>query len=177
MKLKSFKNLFSSKGFTLIELLIVIAVLGVLAAGVLVAIDPGEQLARGRDASRKSSISQLGRAIQAYYTANGAYLDASVGVPTGWRAILLAAGDIKVFPSVVPNTPVFTCTGGPENGFCYRGSPTTTDMVVSTRMESKSERNKCAGGVATWYVYSTAEGKAGLYCNATDPPVGVTGLL
>ena len=45
-----------SRGFTLIELLIVIAVLGVLAAVVLVAIDPGQQLARGRDSGRKPSI-------------------------------------------------------------------------------------------------------------------------
>ena len=66
MKLKSILRNFSSKGFTLIELLIVIAILGVLAAGSLVAIDPVEQLARARDSGRKSAVTQMGRALQAY---------------------------------------------------------------------------------------------------------------
>ena len=42
------------KGFTLIELLIVIAILGVLAVVILVAINPQEQLARGRGGGRTS---------------------------------------------------------------------------------------------------------------------------
>jgi prepilin-type N-terminal cleavage/methylation domain-containing protein len=42
-------------GFTLIELLIVIAILGVLAVVVLVAINPIEQLARTRDGGRLTS--------------------------------------------------------------------------------------------------------------------------
>ncbi|MBU4016638.1 prepilin-type N-terminal cleavage/methylation domain-containing protein, partial [Patescibacteria group bacterium] len=44
------------KGFTLIELLIVIAVLGILATGVLIALDPIEQINRGRDSGRVSSV-------------------------------------------------------------------------------------------------------------------------
>ncbi|HVZ11492.1 MAG TPA: prepilin-type N-terminal cleavage/methylation domain-containing protein, partial [Patescibacteria group bacterium] len=48
-----------SRGFTLIELLVVIAVIGVLAAIVLLAVNPTEQLARGRDANRISSIEGL----------------------------------------------------------------------------------------------------------------------
>ncbi|HVZ11787.1 MAG TPA: prepilin-type N-terminal cleavage/methylation domain-containing protein, partial [Patescibacteria group bacterium] len=47
------------RGFTLIELLVVIAVIGVLAAIVLLAVNPTEQLARGRDANRISSIEGL----------------------------------------------------------------------------------------------------------------------
>ena len=54
------------KGFTLIELLIVIAILGVLAVVVLVAINPVQQLARTRDAGRKSSVAQIGHAVAAY---------------------------------------------------------------------------------------------------------------
>jgi len=44
------------KGFTLIELLIVIAVLGILAAGVLATIDPFEQFKKARDSNARNSV-------------------------------------------------------------------------------------------------------------------------
>ncbi len=174
MKKFLFNKFFSSKGFTLIELLIVIAILGVLAAGVLVAIDPVEQLARGRDTGRKSAVTQLGRALQAYYTSNSVY-----PVTAGWNTTLVNSGEIKVFPSN-PAGVTAPCTGGTAvNEFCYK-SNVTPDIVVYTRMESKSEARKGAcGGVAanTWYVYSSADGKAGLYCNVAEPTASITGLL
>ena len=54
-------------GFTLVELLIVIALLGVLAAAVLAAINPLEQANRARDAKMRSDASQLLAAIDRYY--------------------------------------------------------------------------------------------------------------
>lgn len=61
------------KGFTMIELLIVIAVLGILAVAVLAAINPIEQINRGRDTGSRSDAEQLIGAIDRYYTANGYY--------------------------------------------------------------------------------------------------------
>jgi prepilin-type N-terminal cleavage/methylation domain-containing protein len=55
------------KGFTLVELLIVIALLGVLAAAVLAAINPLEQANRARDTRVKSDASQLLAAIDRYF--------------------------------------------------------------------------------------------------------------
>lgn len=57
-----------SQGFTMIELLIVIAVLGVLATAVLAAINPIEQIDRGRDTGSRSDAEQLLSAIDRYYT-------------------------------------------------------------------------------------------------------------
>jgi len=54
------------KGFTMIELLIVIAVLGVLAIAVLAAINPIEQINRGRDTGSRSDAEQLLSAIDRY---------------------------------------------------------------------------------------------------------------
>jgi prepilin-type N-terminal cleavage/methylation domain-containing protein len=175
MKIKSLLSRFSPRGFTLIELLIVIAILGVLAATVLVAIDPVEQLNRGRDAGRKSSISQLGRALQAYYTATSAY-----PVVGGWNTTIVGSGDIKVFPANPGSPTVPGCSGGNvANNYCYKVNA-TPDVVVYSHMESKLEKNKgTCGGVDlnTWYVYSSAEGKAGTLCQAAEPAAGATGLL
>jgi prepilin-type N-terminal cleavage/methylation domain-containing protein len=58
-------------GFTLIELLIVIAILGILAAAVLVAINPGKRTRQAQDAKRKNDIGALATEVQAYYVSPG----------------------------------------------------------------------------------------------------------
>jgi len=60
-----------SKGFTMIELLIVIAVLGILAVAVLSAINPIEQINRGRDTSSRSDTEQLLSAVDRYNASVG----------------------------------------------------------------------------------------------------------
>src|ERR1700741_4615744 len=49
----------SSPGFTLVELLIVIAIIGFLAAAVLVAVDPVKRIQDSRDARRYSEVNAI----------------------------------------------------------------------------------------------------------------------
>jgi len=64
-------NFRMKQGFTLIELLIVIAILGILAAAVLIAINPGKRTRQAQDAKRKNDIGAMATEIQGYYVSPG----------------------------------------------------------------------------------------------------------
>jgi len=70
---KFFSKLKSQLAFTMIELLIVIAILGILAVAVLAAINPIEQINRGRDTGSRSDAEQLLSAIDRFYAYKGYY--------------------------------------------------------------------------------------------------------
>lgn len=169
-----------NKGFTLIELLIVMAILGVLAVVVLVAINPVQQLARTRDAGRKSTVTQLGHALEAYYTSHGgSYLTTGsncTGGSTAWIQCLVDAGELSTVPAAISYSisGITACTNasgtdpGEQNGVCYdHDGPATASLVVA-RLESESESSKCSSG-DPWFIWATAYGRGGLVCSATKP--------
>jgi prepilin-type N-terminal cleavage/methylation domain-containing protein len=145
------------EGFTLIELLIVIAVLGVLAAVVLVAINPVQQLARTRDIGRVSSVTQIGHAMESYYTShNGAY-------PTTLAA-LVTAGELSTVPSQVTNTLSTYCTGNTQ-GWCFASD--TDSAAVWSNLESSSQKDAagCTAAQTAVTVYASLSGRTCVICS------------
>lgn len=149
-------------GFTLIEVLIVIAVLGILAAGVLVVIDPFEQLARSRDSVRISAVRQLSKAMSGYRISNPAY-------PTqdnNWMTSLVNSGELKN-PIQNPNinsTCPFGANVGSQNGYCYL---TDGNAVIYAIVESKSYRQKiswCTSPIILTFMWNSQDDKIGLAC-------------
>lgn len=179
MKLKKFyKNIMNKKllrGFTLIELLIVMAILGVLAVVVLVAINPVQQLARTRDAGRKSGVTQIGHAAEAFYTSHGgSYMSA-----TGWLSTLSLAGELSSIPQEIAGTATGynRCVTNQTSGWCYNIDGTLSNSVIYTRLESLSEGSKCTTSTDTaYFIFSTTAGRGGLVClsSAAGEPIWST---
>jgi hypothetical protein len=76
---------------------------GVLAVVVLVAINPAEQMRRARDTGKISGAAQIGRAVQAYYTANGCLPGSNAGAPCPatdvWSADITNSQELRVMPA------------------------------------------------------------------------------
>ena len=120
-------NKSSRKGFTLIELLIVIAILGIMAATVLVAINPAAKINSAKDTTVKSDMGQLVNALQAYYTGAGNQ------VYPATLATLTTAGELKSLPKQqASNGGCLTASGVDATDYCYTGTAGQNVAVWAT---------------------------------------------
>ena len=135
------------RGFTLIELLIVIAIMGILAAAVLVAINPLRRSQQARDASRKSDIGQYASALQAYYVipGNGLYPTNVSGAADTALTGLTASGSLKRL-ALDPK--------GNSYSYTSSGNVTPNESAVFATMEAPTAATgwwcwRSSNGVAT----------------------------
>jgi prepilin-type N-terminal cleavage/methylation domain-containing protein len=117
-----------SLGFTMIELLIVISILGFLAVAVLAAINPIEQINRGKDTGSRSDAEQLLSSIDRYYASNG-YYPWTIG-PTDVQTGTSAAGNAAAGSGVQV---LFNTTVNPldETGCSWAAKLTSGDALVA----------------------------------------------
>lgn len=76
----------NAQGFTLIELLVVIGILAVLLAIVLVAINPQRQFAQANNTQRKSDVTAILNALNAYMADSGGDLPTATQTGTAISA-------------------------------------------------------------------------------------------
>jgi len=118
-------NCRKSFGFTLIELLIVIAILGILAAAVLVAINPGKRTRQAQDAKRKNDIGALATELQAFYTAPG------LGCYPTALTTLQTQGFVKQLPKDVTGNQYSYVTGAAGAGCAAPAGPTEVGLYAT----------------------------------------------
>jgi len=151
------------KGFTLIELLIVIAIIGLLAAVVLIAINPAEMMKRGRDSQRLSDVTNLKKAIDIYVATSfqipatcvastlygcgaAACTDAQrSSAGTGWVPIILTQ-NIPTLPVDPSSGQTITYTaavpGTATANYRLACSPASTTFEINTYLESTTNTSK-----------------------------------
>jgi len=135
------------RGFTLIELLIVIAILGILAAAVLVAINPGKRTRQAQDAQRKNDVGALATEVQGFYTTpgQGCYPDS--------LAVLTAQGYLKQMPTQPGTTDAYLYATSGNPATCTGDGGPTEVSIYATLAEPTG------GGTELW-CYQTSAGKA-----------------
>lgn len=82
----------NQSGFTLIELLLVIAIIGILAAIIFVAVDPGKRIKQARNAERWAEVNAILNAILNYAADNKGNLPTGIDSIAGSYQILGTGG-------------------------------------------------------------------------------------
>lgn len=160
----------------MIELLIVIAILAVLAVVVLVAVNPAQRQAQARDTGRQSSVVQLGRAIQTYYTSSSSYPNDS-----SWAQDLINIGELGSFPAGIAYNSGSNCATFEQPGvdptYCYYLDATNGAIVFSSA-EAQKNIVKCTVPDETpYFIFSTADSRGGTICFNGDPAPWASGTM
>ncbi|QQR65036.1 type II secretion system protein [Candidatus Kaiserbacteria bacterium] len=100
-------------GFTLIEVLIVIGIIAVLAATVLVAINPSRQFAQANNTQRASNINAILNAVGQYTLDNKGTLPSNVDAGAEEITDALCDNLIPKYLSALPTDPKSTKKGAP----------------------------------------------------------------
>lgn len=118
------------KGFTLVELLVVIAILGIIAVGLIVAIDPIEQVNRATDSSRRSLATDVMNSFNRFYATK----NYSAACPDSTCATFLnslsTTGAVGVDTLTTVNTNLNTA-GEVKSTTTYTGHQQAANVVAS----------------------------------------------
>jgi prepilin-type N-terminal cleavage/methylation domain-containing protein len=128
------------KGFTLLEILLVVAAIGILAAIVIVAINPNRQLAQVRNAERRSEINSLYKALGQYNIDNNGLYPPEIESLTSDSSVEICSAGVDLA----------TCQ---SEDFLYLG-----DLVPTYVSAIPSDEQRTGNGSGYLFEYDTQTG-------------------
>jgi len=179
------KKLLMKKGFTLIELVIVIGILAILAAAVVLVLNPAQLLAQARDSQRLSDLGSVKSAIALYLatadspavsvgprsTAVAACAFTTCTVPSatdllkvtgaGWVAVDISGTSGGSSLSSLPIDPINGTCGTATCQYAYKGNVSNKTFELDAVLESTKyaglmANDKDGGDNASYYEIGTA---------------------
>ncbi len=136
----------TQKGFTLLEILLVIAAIGILAAIVIVAINPQRQIAQVRNADRDISVNTLRNALNQYLIEEGS------------------------FPASISTTEKEICAQGVAEATCNTSGLAYLGALAPQYLASIPREPQTSGNGAGYRVYTNNEGNR-IYVKAAQTEV------
>jgi prepilin-type N-terminal cleavage/methylation domain-containing protein len=137
----------NKQGFTLIELLIVIGIIAILASGVIVAINPGQQFEQARNSTRWQHMNTIANAVYSYAVENNGNLPTCDDIAaantlynggSGGAARDVAECASEITPTYVNELPLDPSEGVDQSdtGYEISSSDGTTITLTSTAQEA-----------------------------------------
>lgn len=140
----------SLKGFTLLEILLVVAAIAILAGVVIIAVNPGKQLADTRNATRQTDVKTISDAVYQYSFDHGGVFPS--GIDTNLRMLGTFASGCGI-----------TC------GSAAVSSPTTIPLAITDNSASTFNTGNYSSTIfnnANNWVQLTNGGSAGAYTSS-----------
>ncbi len=138
-----------NNGFTLLEILLVIGIIAILAAVVIIAINPGRQLSQARNAQRWSNVNTILNAVHQYAVDNSGNLPSGI-VESAAEICRTDAGscnglldldeltDDEVYLVSIPIDP--SCSSGCGNGTGYSIQQTSNGRITVSAPDAELEQ-------------------------------------
>lgn len=133
------------RGFTLLEVLLVVALIGILAGIVILAINPSKQVADTNNAQRRVDVNTILNAVYQYAIDNNGTLPSGIdGTPTeicrtgGTCTGLVDLSELTATSTYLVSIPVDP-TGGSTNGVGYEIATTTGNRIVVSAPDAEND--------------------------------------